>query len=297
MTQTCFIKEEATYDKEKKVVLTSTSYEEKLTNYVKMHSPVVCILTPTYGSVVFVNYMVCLIKTIQVFEKYGIKVVTEFCRNDSLVTRARNNLIAKAMTKKDVTHVMFIDADITWSPMDIVKLMLSDKALVGGLYPLKTYNFQLLSDPQFLSNLKAKRSSDVFRSIIGDVTDEQMVRYNLVRYNFNANSSQVVNNLLEVRHIATGFMMMKRSMLETMMRAYPETKYVDDVGFLTTEESENAYTLFDCAIRDTHYLSEDWYFCDRFTKIGGQVYVDISIALTHTGVEDFQGNFASSILG
>ena len=125
-----------------------------------------------------------------------------------------------------------------------------------------------------------------------------MIRCNLVRYNVNYKDStlQIANNLTKVRHIATGFMMFKRDLLTTMHLAYPTTKYVDDVGFLSPTECEFTYALFDCGIDDGHYLSEDWLFCDRWNKIGGDIFIDVSIDLTHTGPEDFKGSYISSIL-
>ena len=75
-----------------------------------------------------------LMRTMEFFRKLGIVLKVEFCKNDSLVSRARNNLIARAMSDKTATHFMFIDNDITWEPNDILKLLLSEKELVGGIY-------------------------------------------------------------------------------------------------------------------------------------------------------------------
>jgi hypothetical protein len=49
--------------------------------------------------------------TISVFRKHNIELIIEFCRNDSLVSRARNNLVARAMGNPKMTHIMFIDND------------------------------------------------------------------------------------------------------------------------------------------------------------------------------------------
>jgi hypothetical protein len=92
-------------------------------------------------------------------------------------------------------------------------------------------------------------------------------------------------------------MMFKRSTIEQMQLAYPSTKYTDDVGFLQKpEENKHAYALFDCGVEDDHYLSEDWMFCHRWTKMGGSVYLDVSINLTHTGLEDYAGSFISAFI-
>ena len=102
-----------------------------------MNSPVLYILTPVYNSMCTIHYMSSLINTLDYLKQQNISVHVEFCSNDSLITRARNNLIAKAMTNPEMTHVLFIDSDIIWSPNDIVTLIRNDKDVIGGIYPKK----------------------------------------------------------------------------------------------------------------------------------------------------------------
>jgi hypothetical protein len=96
--------------------------------------------------------------------------------------------------------------------------------------------------------------------------------------------------------MATGFMMIQRDVIEKMMVAFPSTKYVDDIGFLTPEENKYAYALFDCGVEEGHYYSEDWLFCHRWTKMGGSIWADVSINLTHTGIEDYKGSYLASVI-
>ena len=114
--------------------------------------------------------------------------------------------------------------------------------------------------------------------------------------NYIQSNLSIDNNIAEVKHIATGFMMITRVMLESMIHHYPETKYTDDVSFLSGNENKFAYALFDCRVEDDHYLSEDWLFCNRWKKIGGQIFIDVSIDLIHTGQEDYRGSYISTIL-
>jgi hypothetical protein len=274
----------------------TSDFNDRIHDYIKKNNPHVCILTPCYGSVCYVNYVHCLMNTITLFNQLQIKVTIEFCKNDSLVSRARNNLVAKAMANLTVTHIIFIDSDITWDPIDIVKLMISDKSLVGGVYPLKKYMWEKIIDDKgdLIKNLIEKKN----KSSIGTAfTNESYVQHNLLRYNTNFldNVVTIENNLAKVRHIATGFMMFKRSTIEQMFKAYPNTKYTDDVGFLHGDENKYAYALFDCGVEDDHYFSEDWMFCHRWSKMGGNIYVDVSINLIHTGLEDYRGSFIASI--
>jgi hypothetical protein len=285
-----------------KINTTNTAFNKQVEDYLKNKKIHLCILTPTYGSVIYVNYLHCMIDTMNIFRELDIPLTVEFCKNDSLVSRARNNLVAKAMNNKDITHIMFIDADITWEPLDILKLIISDKSLIGGIYPLKSYQWdKLYKDPQNPHNpnvIKSwidKKNNSQLKDSISDVN---MVKYNLLKYNVNYldHMLKIENNLTKVRHIATGFMMIKRNTIEQMMKAYPNTKYVDDVGFLHGNENDNAYALFDCGVEEGHYFSEDWLFCHRWSKMGGNIYLDVTINLTHTGVEDYNGSFISSLI-
>jgi hypothetical protein len=237
----------------------------------------------------------CLLLTFKLFEKYNFPIQIEFCKSDSLVSRARNNLVARAMNDSKCTHILFIDNDITWSPADILKLILHDKLLCGGVYPLKHYHWDKITDENNVKTIIDKKNNSPLKNFI---SDSQMVQFNLLKYNINflSNVLEIDNNLTRVKHLATGFMLIKREVIEKMSQTFPSTKYTDDVGFLEPSENKYAYALFDCGVEDGHYFSEDWLFCKRWTKMGGNIYIDVSINLTHTGIEDYRGSFMSSIL-
>ena len=288
-----------------KINYSKCSYKEvinRVKEYVDKNHPSLCILTPCFGSVCYVNYINCLMGTVQLFQNVKIPIRVEFCKSDSLVSRARNNLIAKCMTDLSVTHFMFIDNDITWDPVDILKLIISDKQLIGGVYPLKHYNWdKLLKDEtnphntNIIQSLLQRKKGSQLNNLVSDV---DFIQFNLLKYNINYldNCIQIENNLTKVRHLATGFMMIQRNVIEKMSKAFPSTKYVDDVGFLSGKENDYAYALFDCGVEDGHYYSEDWLFCSRWSKMGGSIWIDVSIHLAHTGIEDYKGSYISSIM-
>jgi hypothetical protein len=114
--------------------------------------------------------------------------------------------------------------------------------------------------------------------------------------NYKHQELNIVNNLIQVRHLATGFMLIKREAIEKMIIMYSETKYIDDTGFVAPELSTKTYALFDGGVIDNHYFSEDWLFCHRWEKIGGKIWADISIDLTHIGVESYSGSLITNIL-
>jgi len=266
--------------------------------YVKTNKPYVYILTPCFGSVCYVNYTISLMNTIGLFKGLNIPLQIVFCKSDSLVSRARNNLVAKAMANPNMTHCIFIDNDITWDPADILKLIISDKHLIGGVYPLKKYNWNKLTktpNVNEINNWLEKKNNSQLKDIS---TDEDFIQHKLLNYNVNylGQTLTIKDNLAKVRHIATGFMLFRRETIENMFKAFPHTKYTDDVGFLEGDENKYAFALFDCGVEEDHYFSEDWLFCHRWSKMGGDVFLDVSINLKHTGIEDFNGSYLANII-
>jgi hypothetical protein len=150
----------------------------------------------------------------------------------------------------------------------VLKLILRNKDLIGGLYPQKCYHWDRLNK-------------------VNNNESSKLLNYNV---NFLPNNMIVVNGVLEVRNIATGFMMIHRSVFLKMIQHFPEFKYRDDINCCNNKQEELfLYSFFDCAIENGHYLSEDYYFCNLWNKIGGNVYADFSINLSHIGSEVYSG--------
>lgn len=245
------------------------------------------VLTPCYGGLVYTNFVSCFFETSRLLTALGVCLKLDLLRNESLITRARNNMVARAMADADMTHVLFIDADITWNAIDVVKLLLSGHDVVGGVYPKKKYNWDRLSKEKLDKILELQAEQSVDRA--------EFIRHHLVDYNCNlvGASNRVEKGCMEVLHLPTGFMMIRRHVFEAMAKHHPETKYEDDCGLLTEEQNVFAFALFDCMIVDGHYYSEDWGFSYRWKEMGGAVFADVTIALNHTGTEDFVGRMSS----
>jgi hypothetical protein len=210
--------------------------------------------------------------------------------NESLIQRARNGIVAKFMGDKTATHLMFIDADITFSWINIVKLLLSGKELCGGCYPKKCFNWdkikhQIQKNPNLSDDeLMAKSLDYVFNPIYHKEGDNVVIKLN--------------NGMAQVKDIGTGFMLINKSVIHKMIKKYPETKFVNNVaGYGANNSGDYFYTLFDCCIDPISrvYLSEDYLFCKRWIDIGGELWLDLSTNLNHTGIIDYKGCLSITI--
>jgi len=69
----------------------------------------------------------------------NLKISIKLLPGDSLVTRARNTLVALFLGNPEYTHLLFIDTDITFSPDNVFRLleMSKQKPIVAAPYPKK----------------------------------------------------------------------------------------------------------------------------------------------------------------
>jgi hypothetical protein len=217
--------------------------------------------TPCYGGLLTDQYFLSMFKTQQQLMQQGLSFRVTTLRNESLITRARNILVAMFL-ESDCTHLMFIDADIEFSPDSILRMLAMDKPIIAGAYPKKTLPVD------FAINFKFK---DAGRSILN--TD---------------------NGAIEVLDASTGFFMIKREVIEKMIIAYPELHYKNDSS-IDPNFDKYCYALFDTILdkKDNRYLSEDYCFCRRWQDIGGSIWLDPNTKLNHVGSYTFQGDVST----
>lgn len=214
--------------------------------------------TPCYGQMLFLNYHESMLSTAMRFRELGINFRYVPSGGDSLVQRARNVITAEFL-KSPSTHMMIIDADIGWNPDDLLRLIAADKDIACAVYPKKTYP---ISWP-----------ANLFRGSGRIEADPE-------------------TGFIPIKDAPTGFMLVKRKVIEGLVNAHPEWKCCFREG--GPENNEHCYSLFDCFTDPDHgenpmYLSEDFAFCRRARAAGFSVWCDPTIKLSHAGTHIFEG--------
>ena len=244
------------------------------------------IATPCYGGQLNEPYFRSVIKMMTFFNGHQIPLAFGTIANESLVTRARNVLVAYFLAS-DYTHLMFIDADIEFQTEDLLKLYAHKKDVVVGAYPKKGVAWDRirsnLADPANKEKTLSDREIAAFGS-------DYAINFKFV--DKETKTIGVENGLIKLHDAGTGFMMISRAAILKMIKAYPELKYNNDVNIANADLKDHFYALFDTMIDpiDRRYLSEDYTFCRRWQEIGGDVWLDPSISLNHYGHFCFQGN-------
>lgn len=227
------------------------------------------IATPMYGGMCTGEYTRSLMGVEPVMGSVGVSVSMAFIYNDSLITNARNKLATICMGH-DFTHMMFIDADINFDAWDIVSMLKADKDVIAGIYPKKRINWERVE-----MAVKAGVPTAEIEKHAGD----------LVLYPINRDREQEVpvNEPLEVTGAGTGFMLIKKSVLE---------KLADKVD--TYKDDDNGTPVYEYFFlrKDPELgklLTEDYTFCWLCRENGIKVHVAPWVTLGHTGTYKFNG--------
>jgi len=163
------------------------------------------------------------------------------------VDDSRNAVVAEFLNT-DCTHLMFIDSDVRFDFDDLFHLINLDYDVVGGIYPLK--------EPE---------EGYVLKPIAGKEPDE--------------------NGVLEVNGIGTGFMKIRREVIEELD--------IEAIHFINLREETNERVripiIFERIVEDNKRMGGDIAFCWKWSELGGKIYADTTLDLAHTGMNEWRG--------
>jgi hypothetical protein len=239
------------------------------------------VATPMYGGQCFGSYTKSLLDLSRVCQAYGIQVQFSFIFNESLITRARNYLVDEFM-RSEHTHLMFIDSDIDFNPMDVIALLALDKPVAGGPYPKKCLAWENIYDA-----VKYGLVPNDDRGKLADFAGD---------FVFNAvpGTTEIqLNEPVEVLEIGTGFMMVERSVFTKFAEKYPQYWYNPDHNRAAQfDGSRKIYQYFQAEIEPHHnrYLSEDYWFCQKSREAGMGVWFAPWMIIKHHGTYIYSGS-------
>jgi hypothetical protein len=166
------------------------------------------------------------------------------------------NQLVNEFLKSDCTELLFLDSDVIATADDIMRLMAQS------------------GDKDITAGAYPRRAKD--KNFFADL------------YFDENNNLEFDGSLMRIERVGTGFMLIQRHVIEQMVFAHPEWQY--------DYKGETITAIFDFQIKDSHYLGEDYLFCDRAREMGFKIYIDVDISLPHVGSETFEGNFREEVV-
>ena len=215
----------------------------------------------------------------------GVSVRFEFILYQPSITRARN-VLARMFLASDCTHLLFVDADIDFSPADVFSLVRamdgrSECAIVGAAYPRRMINWRNVAQAA------QKGLADANPDALGDYAGEFALQF------LDPNQSFALTDLVELSRLGTALMLIRRDAFEAV-RAHAPVFRPDPAERQAHGLGEEAHAFFYPMIEPESgaLLSDDYAFCRRVRDAGQRIWLAPWIKVTHSGPAIFRGSLA-----
>lgn len=225
---------------------------------------IVTIGTPAYGPITS-GYTTSLAASVSLFQRYDLELHVIILNGHSVIQMARNRVLREFL-KTDSEMLVWIDSDISWNPMDLLKLCLHDEDVVGA-----TYRKKLATATEFTVQLQR-----------GNLDPDK-------------------RGLLEVDRIGTGFLRVTRKALEDLTEdcnhidlynKADKNHTIGGSGKYQDSQTEFIYNVFEVGIYKGEFLSEDFIFCEKLKEKGYKIMMDTKIDLGHEGSYIYRGSIS-----
>jgi hypothetical protein len=174
------------------------------------------------------------------------------------------------------THLLFIDSDISFNYRMIERMLNYDKDICLVPYPIKGLDFNKIKT-------RIKEGSPLDARLLGN-------QYTMAVP--DPNNVKVDNGFIEVERGPAGCMLIKRSVIEALIKEYPEFTIHQHTlidGKLVLRE--HMYNFFDTYWdpKAKTYTGEDFYFCKLAKHAGIKMYALVDEYISHHGEFSYTG--------
>lgn len=220
------------------------------------------VATPMHTGVCTDGFSLSCISLQKLALQKGVELDFVFLSGNAMITSARNNLVS-IFLKSNFSHLLFIDSDISFNSDQVLEMVLSDKEVIGAVYPQKDIVWERVRQAS-LQGLTSQQLPSVAST-----------------YAFNTISNDTVilgdKNIVEVKHLGTGMLCIRRTVFDTLKNI---------VNSYVNEKKELEYEFFSVNVKEGIF-TEDFYFCELWRKTGGKIFLAPWVLLKHTGSHTF----------
>lgn len=249
----------------------------------------ILIATPAYGGVVHAAYHEAVLATVLYFKDNFPGIAFEArTLSLSVISTARNVFASMVLNDASFTHLLFIDADMGFSPSLIARMLAFNKPITGIVAPQRRLDYEAYHNARGHTDNPA-----IAKVIANDYVggDGEVLR--------NADGEiEIADGFVRVRQTGTGIMLIERSVLDTMRARLPKL-WLPDAGEKMRRIGLTGGLLqcFD-PVRDTDGvgLGEDVSFCRRWTQeLKGEIWANIDEPIVHVGQDSYTGHYLTKL--
>ena len=231
------------------------------------------VATPVHSDVSIHYFKACLEFQKECFVR---KIAVMFqVMKSSLVTQGRQ-LCVSGFMESNCTHMLFIDSDISFNFKMVERMINHDKDICLVPYPIKGLDFDKIKN-------RIKEGSTLDPRVLGNQYTMSVP---------DPSNVKVENGFIEVERGPAGCMLIKREVIEALIKEYPEftiNQHTLIDGKLV--KRKHMYNFFDTYWNkdDKTYTGEDFYFCKLCKHADIKMYALVDEYISHHGEFSYTG--------
>jgi len=239
------------------------------------------IATPAYNGTVLMSYAATLLDLQASIMQAGMGCRLLWSSSSSIVSVARNLLADEFMRDERLSHLLFIDADMSFPSDDLMRMLAAMPSLdasdvIAAMSPRKRIHWDNVAaaaraHPE-LTGKQLSQLSGSFENMFSPVSGRMEEIHE--------------DRPIELLAIGTGVMLIGRAAFQRLIDAgVPRV--------LMGSEKKPVHAFFDNSVVDGMHIGEDITFCANLRAAGGRVWGAPWFRMTHSGTHDYFGHINS----
>jgi hypothetical protein len=234
----------------------------------------ICIATPAYEGQCAIKYTESLLHLCLALSQRRIGLSYVHTQG-SFISAARNNAVHYFLTKTSASHLLFIDADMSWRTADMMRLLNhAELDIIAALCPRKRYDWAAIA--------KAARDNPTLDPALLPLYGADII---------GRPEDPLPDAPIEVDYAGAGIMLIARGVFDRLKTAHPD-------WVLTEGVSKGGHAYFDGGRdRGGGFLGEDHAFCQEARAVGARIHVCPWLRIGHIGQHEFVGQPTATGVG
>lgn len=216
------------------------------------------IAIPSYDGKIHYDTMRGIVKTTLVCAKSSIGIAVDIRPHDAFIGKARS-ILCEQFLARGFNDLLFVDADIGFDVEEVVKICQAPCDVAMGLYRMK------IDGPDETKQIK-------YPALMTDPVERH----------------EIDPFLIKLQYGPSGFLRIRRPVLEAMLEKWPTEWWEDDTG--------RVHDFFPCGRAGNNFVGEDIGFCNRVRECGFDIYGVQGLKLRHYGEKRWPSEWQIDIL-
>lgn len=191
------------------------------------------------------------------------------------IVESRSVLLTHWFDRTNASHLLFVDADMGFEPKLVINMVELNEPLVGVIAP--------------------KRRLDLNKLIASLGAGEPPLRALAKAHDYAVMGPGVGarEGFIRVEGCGAGILLVRRDCIATMLQSYPDLS--DETAPSTSpiaQGLDRVIRVFDPIRLETARLSEDYAFCYRWRRCGGDIWAAADREIVHVGLHKFRSRYS-----